>query len=234
MLASPLGAPLIQEALNDTPESERTLLLQANLALNQRRHQPAIYYLKRALKQAPRSAEVYFRLGKTYLEQGQHQPARQALESCLKISARHLEALKALAGLEVQAGRLERGLELQKQVVTANPRQLYGEWAKLGDLYLAMGRTAKALEASRRSLELEPLGYLARHTLAQHFADSGQTRKAIEELRFLIQYYPNLDSNFYLKLHDLYLKVGEEKAARRTLNKAKRIFPFDNRVQWRF
>ncbi|MDX2500019.1 MAG: hypothetical protein QNL14_05865, partial [Deltaproteobacteria bacterium] len=111
---------------------------------------------------------------------------------------------------------------------------LYGEWARLGDLYLAVGQTAKALEASRRSLKLEPLGYLAHRNLARHFADSGQTQKAIEEHRFLIQYYPALDPNFYLKLHELYLKVGDETAARKILTKAKRIFPLDNRVQWRF
>ena len=64
--------------------------------------------------------------------------------------------------------------------------------------------------------------------------DSGQTQKAIEEHRFLIQYYPTLDAELYLKLHKLYLKVGNETAARRTLSKAKRIFPLDNQVQWRF
>jgi tetratricopeptide (TPR) repeat protein len=224
----------VQEALNDTPESVRTLLLQANLALKQRRYLPAIHYLKRARKHAPRSAEVSFMLGKAYLEQGQHQPARRALEHCLQLSPGHLEALRALGGLEVQAGRLGRALELQKKVLAAKPRPIYGEWAKLGNLYLLAGQTEKGIEALKRSLELEPLGYLAHRTLARHFADSGQTRKAIEELRFLIQYYPALDPNFYLKLHELYLKAGEEKAARRTLSKAKRIFPLDNRVQWRF
>ena len=234
MLNFPMGASLAPEALNDTPESERTLLLQANLALEQRRYLPAIYYLKRARKQAPRSAEVSFLLGKAYLEQGQHQPARRALEQCLKLSPQNLEALRALAGLEVQAGRLERALELQKRIIAANPLHLYGEWARLGDLYLAVGQTAKGFEASRRSLKLEPLGYLAHRNLARHFVESGQTRKAIEEHRFLIQYYPTLDAQLYLKLHELYLKLGDETAARQTLSKAKRIFPLDNRVQWRF
>jgi tetratricopeptide (TPR) repeat protein len=97
-----------------------------------------------------------------------------------------------------------------------------------------VGQTAKALEASQRSLKLEPLGYLAHRNLARHFVDSGQTQKAIEEHRFLIQYYPTLDAELYLKLHELYLKMGNETAARKTLSKAKRIFPLDNRVQWRF
>ena len=190
MLNSPLGAPLVREVLNDTPESERILLLQANLYLKQRRYIAAIHYLKLARKHAPRSAEVSFMLCKAYLEQGQHQSARRALEHCLQLSPGHLEALRALGGLEMQAGRLGRALELQKRVLAAKPRPIYGEWAKLGNLYLLTGQTDKALEALKRSLELEPLGYLARSTLAQHFADSGQTRKAMEELRFLIQYYP--------------------------------------------
>lgn len=234
MLNFPLSPSLVQEALNNAPESERTLLLQANLALEQKRYLPAIYYLKKARQHAPRSAEVFYLLGKAYLEQVQYQPARQALERCLELLPEHLEALRALDGLEMQADHLERALALQKQILAAKPRPIYGEWAKLGNLYMLAGQTEGALEALQRSLELEPLGYLAHRTLAQYFADSGQTRKAIEELCFLIQYYPAVDASFYLKLQELYLKVGDETAARQTLCKAKRIFPFDNLVQWRF
>jgi hypothetical protein len=43
-----------------------------------------------------------------------------------------------------------------------------------------------------------------------------------------------VEANLYLKLYDLYLKVGNEKAARKILSKAKRIFPSNAGVQWRF
>ena len=232
--AAMLDWPLVRVSLQETPTSERTLLLQANLALKQQKTIAAIRALQQARQIAPTSAEVAFRLGQAYLDQGQFQPARRALERCLELSPEHLQALRVLGGLEVQSRRPDRALELQKRILAAEPRPIYGEWAKLGNLYLRAGQTEKALEALKRSLELEPLGYLAHRTLAQHYADTGQTRKAIEELRFLIQYYPALDPNFYLTLHELYLKVGDETAARWTLSNAKRIFPLDNRVQWRF
>jgi len=97
----------------------------------------------------------------------------------LSATSRHLEALRTLTRLELRAGRLGRGLELMKRIIAAKPRHPYGEWAHLGNIYLA----------------------------------AGQTKKALEGYRFLIQYYPAEDPNFYLKLSDLYLKVGNEGAA---------------------
>ena len=99
---------------------------------------------------------------------------------------------------------------------------------------MAAGRTQEAIEAFQQSLKLEPLGYLARRNMAEYFADAGNTQQAIEEYRFLIQYYPSEDANLYLNLYDLYMKVGNAEAGRKILNKAKRIFPTNARVQWRF
>lgn len=50
----------------------------------------------------------------------------------------------------------------------------------------------------------------------------------------LIQYYPLQEPELFLKLSDLYMRVGNEAAARKTLLKAKRILPANARVQWRF
>jgi len=234
LLNRPLGAPLVQEALNDAPESARTLMLRAKVDFKGKRYIPAIYFLQRAEKQAPDNAEVAFLLGNAYWDQGQGQTARNALEKCLKLDPRHLEGLKALTRLELRAGRLKLGLALQKRVIEANPPQLYDEWANLGKIYMAAGRTKEAIEAFQRSLKLEPLGYLARRNMAEYFAGSGNTQNAIQEYRFLIQYYPSEDANLYLKLYDLYLEMGNKEAAQKILGKAKRIFPTDARVQWRF
>jgi tetratricopeptide (TPR) repeat protein len=234
LLRRPLGAPLVQEALTDAPESERTLMLRANVDLNKKRYIPAIFYLQRAEKLAPNNAEIAFRLGKAYWDQGQGQTARKALEKCLKLDPRHLEGLMALVRLELRAGRLKRGLELQKQVIAANPRNLYTEWANLGKIYMAAGQTKEAIEAFQRSLKLESLGYVARKNMAEYYAGAGNTPKAIQVYKFLIRHYPSRNPDLYLKLSDLYLEMGNNEAARKILSKAKRIFPTNARVQWRF
>jgi spermidine synthase len=234
MLDQPVGASLVPVALRNAPESERTLLLRASVALAKKRGLTALSYLQRAEKLAPRSGEVAFRLGKLYLDQRQYQPARRALEKGLELSPQHPEALKALVWLEARTGRVERALELQQRLIAAEPPQLYEDWARLGKLYLAAGRNEKGLEAFKRSLELEPLGYLAHRNLADYFVRSGETQKAIEEHRFLIRYYPARDPSLYLRLSGLYRRTGNEGEAQKTLRKAKRLFPSNPRVQWGF
>ena len=182
----------------------------------------------------PNNAEIAFQLGKAYWDQGQGQAAREALEGCLKLEPEHLEGLKALFRVELSAGRPEQALAIQTRVVAAKPRNLYDEWANLGKISMAQGKTKEAIDALQQSLKLEPLGYLAHRNMAEYYAHAGKPQKAIEEYQFLIQHYPSEDANLYLRLHDLYLEVDHKEGARTTLRKAKRIFPFNSEIQWRF
>ena len=234
LLHHSLGAPLVQEALTDAPESERILVLQATVDLANNRTLRAIYRLQRARELAPNNPEIAFRLGKAYADQGQGQAAQEALEGCLNLDPKHIKALKALFRVELSEGRLAQAQALQKRVVAANPRNLYDEWANLGKISMAVGKTQEALDALENSLQLEPLGYLAHRNMAEYYVDAGKSQKAIQEYRFLIRHYPSEDANLYLRLHDLYLKVGNDDAAKKLLNKAKRIFPFNSEIQWRF
>jgi tetratricopeptide (TPR) repeat protein len=167
-------------------------------------------------------------------DQGQGQAAREAFESCLKLEPEHVEALKALFRVELSEKRLEPALAIQKRVVAAKPLNLYDEWANLGKINMAMGKTKEALEALKESLRLEPLGYLAHRNIAEYFVECGETQEAIREYKFLIQHYPSEDANLYLRLHDLYLKTDNTEAAGKLLAKAKRIFPKNSKIQWRF
>jgi tetratricopeptide (TPR) repeat protein len=191
----------------------------------------ALDYLQRAEKRAPANIRVAYALARFYLNQADEEQARRALEKCLQLSPRHQGALGALINLEMRARRTERALELQQRLIAAEPPRLYSEWARLGVLYLSTGQLEKALDAFAKSLELEPLGYVAHRNLADQFARVGETTRALEEYRFLIQYYPTNDPHVYLELSSLYRKSGRERAARQTLQKAKRIFPANPEVE---
>lgn len=244
MLGHILGAPLVSEALRSTDESERALLLRARVAIKQKRYNEALKHLQRVSKQSPLNAEAEFMRGFSYLNLGQFQPARQALEKCLKLSPQHLKkqhlktlhlkALRALVHLESRVGRRRRALELQKQVIASHPRRLYADWTRLSELHMTLGQTEQAINALKKSLKLEPLGYAAHRNMADYFARTGKNRKAIEEYQILIQYYPARNPENYLKMIELYRKTGSEGAAKKTLRKAKRIFPESYRVQRSF
>ena len=231
MLSHSLGAALVPEALKLAPESERTLLLQASVALQERKYLQALDSLQRAERHAPRNARVAFHLARFHLRQGEDEAGRRALEKCLELSPQHREALLILADLEARAGRTNRSIELHLQAIATQPIGLYAVWARLGELYLASGQTQLALEAFQKSLQLEPLGYAAHRNVAALLVESGEIRKAIEEYRFLLQHYPGADAALYLELSALYRKIGNEGAARQTLKKAKRIFPTNPAVE---
>lgn len=230
MMRQPLGAVVVEEVLRSAADSERALLLRASVAVQQGKVLPALSYLQQAERLGP-SARVAFALAQFYLGQGQLEPGRQALEKCLKLSARHPGALAALVDLEVQAGRTEEAIELQQRLIAAGPPQLYHEWARLGELYFSAERTKEGVEALEKSLELEPLGYLAHRHVAGLLAQSGQAEKAIDEYRFLIQYYPARTPDLYLELAALYRRAGREDDARRVLARARRIFPTSPEVE---
>ena len=78
------------------------------------------------------------------------------------------------------------------------------------------------------------MGYRAGRYMAEYWMGTGNTRQAIEGYRSLVQFFPSEDADLYLKLYDLHLKDGNEEAARKLIKKAKRIFPTNARVQWRF
>lgn len=231
MLGQPLGASFVPELLSQAPESERTLLVQANVAMQQGRPLLALDYLQRAEKRAPANIRVAYALARFYLNQADEEQARRALEKCLQLSPQHQGALGALINLEMRARRTERALEFEQRLIAAEPPRLYSEWARLGVLYLSAGQLEKALDAFAKSLELEPLGYVAHRNLADQFARVGETARALEEYRFLIQYYPTNDPHVYLELSSLYRKLGRERAARQTLQKAKRIFPANPEIE---
>ncbi len=238
MLTHTLGASLVGKALRNTPASTRTMLLRARIAEHRGQYLTAIYNLQRAEKNAPQNATIPFQLGQLYWRQGESKMARKAFEKCLNLAPQHLEALRALARLELRAGNLELGLDLQQRVLATqhdvSSTTLYNDLANLGNIYMATGQTQNALEALNNSLALEPLGYVARRNLAEYHTRSGDIEKAIDAYEFLIQYYPAQEPKLYLALSELYIRVGRETASRQVLRKAKRIFPANAQVQWRF
>lgn len=225
MLALPLGAASVSELLRSAPDSPRSLLVRARVALHQRRPLAALEALERAERLDPRNPAVAYWRGWLHLSQGQVELGRRALERCLALAPKHIEALQALVGLEIQTGRRERALQLQHRLIAAGPPGLYAEWARLGELYFSLGELERAAEAFDRSLELEPLGYTARRQRAELLLRAGRLLEAIEEYKFLLQFYPADDPGLYLQLSALYRQAGLRQAARATLRKAKRIFP---------
>jgi spermidine synthase/Tfp pilus assembly protein PilF len=235
MLRHRLGAPMVAAALELSPPSERTFLLRANVARAQGRQLEALEHLEQAQKLAPRSAEVAYNLAEFYFGQGKEEEARTWLERTLELMPDHLPALRALGDLESRAGRLSRAIELTRRVIEHRPplerEELFGEWARLGELYLRAGQQDAAIDAFEESQRLEPLGFLVHRRTAELLARAGRVDEAIREYEFLVQYYPHVEPAIYLELSRLYQERGEPARARKTLKKAKRIFPVDPVVE---
>jgi tetratricopeptide (TPR) repeat protein len=231
LMNSTTGFPLVPELLKLPEDNARTLLLRASVELQQDRPAAALAELQRAQQLDGRDATVACKLASVQLAFGEQPSARAALENCLALSPQNAPAIRAMVEMEQQAGRLESAIAFQQRLLATGPRRPYVEWAQMGNLYLSAGQMQPAAEAFKRSLEIEPLGYLAHRSIAELLIRNGQLAKAIGEYRFLIQYHPNEDPLLYLTLSGLYQKTGQTAAVRETMQNAKRIFPNSPEVE---
>ena len=89
-----------------------------------------------------------------------------------------------LGNQELEAGNIERGIELLNQAVKIHP-SLSPAYNSLGVAYLLAGDQAAARESLEKSLRLSPGNIEARYNLAAVLAQTGDILAAIDHLEFL-------------------------------------------------
>ncbi|OFV98254.1 MAG: hypothetical protein A3H28_08120 [Acidobacteria bacterium RIFCSPLOWO2_02_FULL_61_28] len=231
MLNHALGASFVPELLKSNLASPRSLLVRAAVAQHEGRIPAAVADLEQALRLDPGNMKIVNRLGRLHILRGEPEQARRVLEASRATSPQNQEALRLLVNLEARSGNLEKAIALQQQLLATQTDRPFADWALLGTFHLSAGQVQQAVAAFGRSIEIEPLSYVARRNIATLLARSGEVDKAIAEYRFLIQYYPNTDPALYLELSALLQKRGQEYAVRETLRKAKRMFPTSPEVE---
>ncbi|HEV8384541.1 MAG TPA: fused MFS/spermidine synthase [Candidatus Acidoferrales bacterium] len=178
-----------------------------------------------AMQLDPASLEAADGLADVARRQGQAFTAELLCRQILARDPAHVPALHMLAQLDRDRQEWERAAQWQASLLKAKPDSAPDEYARLGEILLAGGKTQLAERAFLATLEREPYSYAAHRNLADLYAKSQQWDKAEMHYNLLERFHPDVDPGVYLGLAGVFRATGRPQEAVEILRKGVRIFP---------
>jgi tetratricopeptide (TPR) repeat protein len=156
------------------------------------------YFYKRIIKLSKNSFGAYNNLGFFEEKRGNYKKAEEYYLKALNIKPDFEQALLNLMRVIFLSGKEEAAIVQIKDFLKKHPESFWG-WANLGSMYETRGEYLKAIEAYKKSLNINP--YIANHHyfLALTFQEAGDFDSAIEEFKRAI----SLDQKNYAYHNDL-------------------------------
>ena len=133
----------------------------------------AVGYFQQALERHPRHADSVLRLAETLVARGDMEEAIRTLKDALAKDILDEEILVFHGRLEAHRGNMNAARRSFERALVQNPRSGVA-WSDLGHLAYAEKQYHRAVEAYRRSLEVEPSAAAARtlgSILLEHIGD---------------------------------------------------------------
>ena len=182
----------------------------------------AIEQYEQIVKLDPKSVEDHLLLGRLYRLNNELLKSENEFKTAVSISPDSEEAVTTLAYLYNEEGDSARAL----QVLNAIP-----EAARTAKLYSALGFTyeqqkdyKQAVEAFRRSSELDHDNLDAVRGLAQNLMNDGQTEAALEQYKAIAEADPS-DAQSYMRIAEIDRRNGKYDQALEVLKKASALVP---------
>jgi tetratricopeptide (TPR) repeat protein len=143
--------------------------------------------LQSVLSQEPENSEALNTLGSAFAMRADYRNARGAFEAALRIRPQLVSARVNLA--RVRAGRIEEASLQLDQALAAAPGDMDTRIAK-GQVLIARGRPADAIEYYRRLAAELPGDASVRFNLATLLSQTGRTEDAISEFQAAVRLNP--------------------------------------------
>lgn len=124
-------------------------------------------------------------------QQGRLAEARACYDAVLAREPNHADALHFAGLIGLQTGQVERGLQLVRRAIVANPAAA-GPYANLGQALLGLGRYAEAAEALERAVALQPGAAKAHAQRGIALSELGQTQAALDSLDRALALQPDM------------------------------------------
>ena len=189
----------------------------------------AIEQYEQIVKLDPKSVEDHLLLGRLYRLNNELLKSEDEFKTAVKIQPDSEEAVTTLAYLYNEEGDSARAL----QVLSAIP-----ESARTAKLYSALGFTyeqqkdyKKAIDAYRRSTELDRDNLDSVRGLAQNLMNDGQTDAALEQYKVIADADPS-DAQTYMRIAEIDRRNGKFDQALEALKKATAVVPDSLEVQY--
>jgi tetratricopeptide (TPR) repeat protein len=189
----------------------------------------AIEQYEQIVKLDPKSIEDHLLLGRLYRLNNELLKSEGEFKTAVNIQPDSEEAVTTLAYLYNEEGDSARAL----QVLSAIP-----ESARTAKLYSALGFTyeqqkdyKKAIDAYRRSTELDHDNLDSVRGLAQNLMNDGQTDAALEQYKVIADADPS-DAQTYMRIAEINRRDGKFDQALEALKKATAVVPDSLEVQY--
>jgi tetratricopeptide (TPR) repeat protein len=165
----------------------------------------------------PKSVDNYLLLGRLYILHKDLLKAENAFKTALKMQPSSEEAITNLAYLYNEEGSTQKAAELLAQTAQqANSAKVY---AMMGYTYEQQKDFKKAIEAYRKSGELDPENLDAQRGLAQNLLNAGDTEGALKQYQAVIKEDPQ-DAQALLRIAEIQRRNGKFDEALATLKQA--------------
>jgi tetratricopeptide (TPR) repeat protein len=189
----------------------------------------AIEQYEQLVKLDPNSVEDHLLLGRLYRLNNELLKSEAEFKTAVKIAPDSEEAVSTLAYLYNEEGDSAHAL----QVLNAIP-----ESARTAKLYSALGYTyeqqkqyKEAIDAYRRSTELDHDNLDSVRGLAQNLMNDGQTEAALEQYKIIADADPS-DPQTYMRIAEIDRRNGKFDQAMDALKKANSVVPDSLEVQY--
>jgi tetratricopeptide (TPR) repeat protein len=177
----------------------------------------AIEQYQKIVQIDPDSVEDHLLLGRLYRLNNDSKKAEEELQSALKLQPYSEEAATTLAYLYNEEGTPQKAAELLAGIPEDDrSSRLY---SALGYTYEEQKETRQAIQAYRKSVELDPDNLDAVRGLAENLANDGQPDAALEQYKSIVDADPQ-DAQTYMRMAEIYRRTGKLDLAMDALKKA--------------
>lgn len=186
--------------------------------LQLRQQEKALELLRKATASPKASGQLYARLGTVYSMLGRKEEAIEANRIAVRRAPQSLTGYQNLVLIHVQARQPDEAMKVLDPVgKQPNPEPMF--LVEVGELYASIMRggggdiaKAKALDAYDRADKLNSTNPLLQQKLADGLAAIGESDRAAELYRKLLEKFPNLPA-LREKLTNVYLRNKEKQKA---------------------
>ncbi len=202
--------------------------LKAVLTLTNNELTLAVSHYQTALALRP-STKLFYNLALSYYWLGDFANAKQSLQKLLSITPKMYSANQLLATIYLLEGKLNLAITTYEQVVKVNPQS--NDLDNLGIAYSLAGRYQDALITARLAVEKSPNHPTKILNLADAEMILGLTEQARLHYQQVIDLHANEDNLVtQMELAQAYVHLGNNSAAIKSLNSAKKLAPNNGEV----
>lgn len=212
-------------------DSAAGLLANGRLALAQGDVHRAESELQQAARLDPKSPEPQHWLAVTEHRLGKDEYAQLLINGVLAEYPQFLPALRDKTQFAIDRADFQTALHTELEKIDLMDDPPASEYCRLGVLLIKLTHVVAAEAALQKGLQKDPYSYACHLALGELNLETGKYPQARQTFEWLVRFFPDVDPATYRSLVGVDLMLGDLKAARFALNKARRIFPDDKTLQ---